>query len=321
MNIRILFMGTPEFAVPVLQKLIDRHYSVVGAVCQPDKPQGRHQVMTPAPIKQLALAHDIPVFQPARLKDNEDFFREIQALAPDMIVTAAYGKILPRSILHLPPLGCLNVHASLLPRYRGAAPVQWSLINGDQQTGVTIMMMDEGLDTGDILTQQSLPISENIDAAALMARLSHLGADMLPQAIEDFISGAIVPYPQDDRDALYVGLLTRQDGLIDWNRSAVEIHNLVRGTYPWPGAWTTCGGKKLKVHRTQICYDKGLVEASANMEPGTICSCGEMIRVAAGKGVVELLEVQNQSGKRMKCRDCSHNYKMGELMGGKMQDV
>ena len=313
-------MGTPAFAVPVLQSLIDRKYEIAGVVCQPDKPVGRHHVITSPPVKQLAERYGIPVLQPASLR-NDEIARQISILAPDMIVTAAYGKILPKKILDIPALGCLNVHASLLPLYRGAAPVQWSIINGDKETGITIMMMDEGLDTGDILVQQPIPVSENIDASALTEKLSQLGASMLPRAIEDFTSGNIVPYPQNNEKAVYVGMLDRQAGKIDWSKTAREIHNLIRGTYSWPGAWTGCGGKKLKIHRSQISYDKGLIEAARDLEPGTICACGEILSVATGDGVIELLEVQNQSGKRMQCRDCAHNYKLGEMMGGKLDNV
>jgi methionyl-tRNA formyltransferase len=320
MKLRILFMGTPAFAVPALQALIDRNYDIAGVVCQPDKPVGRHRIITAPPVKQLAISYNIPVLQPVSLRSDEAA-GQIAELSPDMIVTAAYGKILPRRILDIPALGCLNVHASLLPLYRGASPVQWSIINGDRETGVTIMMMDEGLDTGDILVQQSIPVSENIDAAALMEKLSYLGASMLPRAIEDFISGDIVPYPQNDENAVYVGMLDRQTGKIDWSRSARDIHNLIRGTYPWPGAWTGCGGKKLKIHRSQISYDAGLIASAGDLEPGTICACGEILSVATGDGVIELLEVQNQSGRRMHCRDCAHNYKLGEIMGGKLDNV
>jgi methionyl-tRNA formyltransferase len=315
MKIKILFMGTPEFAVPVLQAMIDKKFPIVGVVCQPDKPQGRKQILTAPPVKELALKYDIPVLQPVRLRTPE-IEQQIRELDPDMIVTAAYGKILPQNLLDLPALGCLNVHASLLPKYRGAAPVQWSLINGEDETGITIMMMDAGMDTGDILTQQAIHIPENIDSAALLEKLSVLGAKMLPQAIKDYTSGDIVPYPQNEKHAIKIGMLSRDMGEIDWRKSAHEIHNQIRGLYPWPGSWTTCGGKKLKIHRSQVCYDRDLVRASADLEPGTICSCGGLVRVATGDGVLELLEVQNQSGRRMHCRDCAHNYTLGQIMGG-----
>lgn len=315
MKIKILFMGTPAFAVPVLQTLIDLGFPIVGVVCQPDKPQGRKQTLTAPPVKELAQRYNIPVLQPASLRGPE-IEQEIRQLAPDMIVTAAYGKILPQNLLDLPSLGCLNVHASLLPKYRGAAPVQWSLINGEQETGITIMMMDAGMDTGDILTQQPVHIPENIDSEAMLDKLSELGARMLPQAIKDYTSGDIVPYAQNEDDSITIGMLKRDMGEVDWSRSAREIHNMVRGLYPWPGAYTFCGGKKLKLHRTQVCYDRDLIEASRSLEPGTICSCGGLVRVATGDGVLELLEVQNESGKRMHCRDCAHNYRLGQVMGG-----
>jgi len=318
MKPRILFMGTPDFAVPVLQRLLTDGYPVVGVVCQPDRPQGRHMKMTAPPVSIAAQSAGLPVLQPEKVRTPE-FEQAVRALMPDMIVTAAYGRILPPNILAVPPLGCLNVHASLLPAYRGAAPIQWSIINGDPETGVTIMMMDAGMDTGDILLQRRIRITDEIDAGELSQALSCLGAEMLPEAIEGLLAGRLQPVPQDHALATSVPMMTRELGRIDWSQSAEKIHNLVRGTSPWPGASTWCGDKRVKVHKTKVCRDPSLIASAAGLEPGTICLCGEVISVVCGEGVIDLLEIQSESGKRLHCRDCAHNFRTGQMMGGAVQ--
>ena len=315
MKPRIIFMGTPEFAVPALQRLIDEGFPIAGAVCQPDRPQGRHMRLQDPPVKKLASAHGIPVLQPEKVRAPE-FETAIRALEPDMIVTAAYGRILPPNILAIPLLGCLNIHASLLPAYRGAAPIQWCLINGETQAGVTIMLMDEGMDTGDILLQRSVPVAEDMDAGQLSDMLSALGASMLPEAIAGWLDGSIRPRPQDAALATTIPMMSRETGKIDWQSSAQAIHNLIRGTSPWPGAYTWCGKRRIKVHKARVCGDSALVSASAGLEPGTICLCGEVISVACGDGVLDLLEIQSDSGKRLSCQECAHNYRFGQIMGG-----
>lgn len=315
MKPRILFMGTPDFAVPALQRLLDDGFPVVGIVCQPDRPQGRHMKLTAPPVKQLALAYDLPVVQPEKVRIPE-FEAAVRALQPDMIITAAYGRILPPNILAVPLLGCLNIHASLLPAYRGAAPIQWSIINGDAETGVTIMMMDAGMDTGDILMQRSVPIPEDMDAGQLSDALSALGADMITDAVEGLLAGRLKPVPQDHARATSVPMMSRDTGLIDWAQSSTAIHNLIRGTSPWPGAYTWSGPRRIKVHRAKVCRDPDILTAAAGLEPGTICLCGEAISVACGEGVIDLLEIQADSGKRLHCRDVSHNYRLGQTMGG-----
>lgn len=308
-------MGTPEFAVPTLQKLIDLDYPVVGVVCQPDRPQGRHQILMAPPVKQMAVRNNIPVLQPLKVRTPE-FEQQVRALVPDVLVTAAYGRILPANILAVPSQGCLNVHASLLPKYRGAAPVHWSIIQGERETGVTIMLMDIGMDTGDILSQQSLPIPAGMDAETLMNRLAHLGAELLPGTLAGYLAGTVKPVAQDHAQATTIPVLTRETGKIAWQQSAGQIHNLVRGTYPWPGAYTCYGDKRLKIHRSRVSTDPDLIAAGRSNSPGTILVCDEVIGVATGDGVLELLEIQPESGKRMKGRDCAHNYHPGRKMGG-----
>jgi len=315
MKPRILYMGTPDFAVPALQILLDSGYPVVGAVCQPDRPQGRHMILQAPPVKKLALAHGLPVLQPEKVRTPE-FEAAVRSLRPEMIVTAAYGRILPPNILAVPPLGCLNIHASLLPAYRGAAPIQWCLIRGEQETGVTIMLMDEGMDTGDILLQRRLAIPDDIDAGELSDLLSQLGADMLPEAINGLLGGSLQPRPQDHARATTISIMTRDIGLIEWQSDARSINNLIRGTSPWPGALTWCGKRRLKIHKARICKDPEILAAAAGYEPGTICLCSrEAISVVCGQGVLDLLEVQSESGKRMQCGDCAHNYRLGQKMG------
>jgi methionyl-tRNA formyltransferase len=220
----------------------------------------------------------------------------------------------------VPPHGCLNLHASLLPAYRGAAPIQWSLIRGERETGVTIMLMDEGMDTGPILAQKSITVPPDMDAGQLSSRLSSMGADLLPDVIDRWLAGQIEPEPQDEAAAFSIPLLTRETGIIDWTQSALDIHNLIRGLYPWPGAYTWCGDKRLKVHRSRICTDGEIQKAAIGLAPGSICLCGhEAISVACGFGVIDLLEIQSESGKRMHCRDCAHNYRLGQMMGGVRQ--
>jgi methionyl-tRNA formyltransferase len=315
MKARILFMGTPDFAVPALQTLLDLGYPVVGLVCQPDRPQGRHLHLQAPPTKQVALKHGIPVLQPESVRTPE-FLAMVRSLAPDLAVTAAYGRILPPLVLAVPPRGCLNIHASLLPAYRGAAPVQGCLINGEHETGVSFMLMDEGMDTGDILMQARVPVDDEIDAGRLSEQLAMLGAELLPFVIEGWLDGSLKPKPQDGRQASVFPRLTRESGLIDWAADARAIHNLIRGTTPWPGAYTWCGSRRIKIYRARVCSDPDILEAAHGLTPGTICSCGrEAISVACGSGVLDFLEIQTDSGKRLNCRECSHNYRLGQKMG------
>ena len=246
----VIFMGTPDFAVPCLQKLIKNH-NVIAVFSQPDKPVGRKQVLMPTPVKACAIEHNIDVFQPTSLK-NDDIAAQIENMNADVIVVVAYGKILPKRILEAAKYGCINVHASLLPKYRGAAPIQWSVINGDKETGVTVMQMDEGLDTGDILRIEKTEIGENETSEELFNRLSLIGADALIKALDDIEKGISKPIPQGKSDNSYAEKITKALSPIDWNKSAVEVHNLVRGLQTWPCAQTKLNGKNIKIHKSVL---------------------------------------------------------------------
>lgn len=320
-SLRIIYMGTPDFAVPALERLIDEGALVVAVVTQPDRPSGRHLKTVLGPVAQVAAAHGIPVLQPLKIRTGE-FARALAALKPDLFVTAAYGRILPPDILAIPRLGAINIHGSLLPRHRGASPVHASILAGDRETGVTIMMMDEGTDTGDILARQVIAIEDHDDAGSLMGKLAAMGAEMIVPAIEGLCNGTLIPAAQDHSQATTTHILTREDGEIDWTRSATEIHNQIRGLYPWPGASTFFGGKRMKIHRSRVLPPEQEGSAvSTGLEAGTICACSpDAIRVVCGSGILELLEIQSEAGRRMSCRDCSHNYRFGTRMGGKTDD-
>ena len=297
---RILFMGTPDFAVPTLSALIGAGYPVVGVCCQPDKPQGRHFVLTPPPVKVLAEKHNIPVYQPATLRD-EAVQAELSALVPDFIVVAAYGKILPPAVLSIPGRGCINVHGSLLPRYRGAAPIQRAVMNDEVTTGVTIMNMEEGLDTGAMYLQKSLVIGENETAGELFDRVAELGATALLEVLDSF--GTITPVPQDDSLATWASPLKKDEGKIDWSQDAKAIYARIRGVTPWPGAYTTFGGKRLKIHRARPVNRCGVTAESLN---------GDGLIVACGHGALELLEVQPEGGRRMPAADFMRGARITE---------
>ena len=285
----IVFMGTPEFAVPCLQKLLDAGYPVTGVFTQPDKPKGRGYKLLPPPVKELALQYHIPVYQPATLKSDEAF-AALQSCAPDLIVVVAYGKLLPKRVLELPRHGCINVHASLLPKYRGAGPIQWAVLNGEAETGVTTMRMAEGLDTGDMLEQSRTPIGENETADELYTRLSHIGADTLLTTLRKLENDALLRTPQQDALSSYAPMLDKSLCPIDFTKDARAVHNQIRGLSSWPAAQTTYKGKRLKVYESRLVPMDG--------EPGTVLDPKKFI-VACGKGAVQLLSVQYEGGKRM----------------------
>lgn len=291
---RIVFMGTPDFAVPSLQALIDAGHDVCAVYTQPDKPQGRKQILTAPPVKTLALAHDIPVFQPNTLK-NEDEQARLRELAPEVIIVVAYGKLLPKAVLDIPPHGCINVHGSLLPRWRGAAPIQWAVIAGDEMAGVTTMQMAEGLDTGDMLLTYETKVGEKETAGELFDRLAQSGAELLTQTLVKL--DEITPRPQDDAQSCYAHMLDKQMAVIDWSKSAHEIDCLIRGLNPWPIALTTLSGERLKVFAAE--------KAAGNGEPGTVLEANPKkgLTVACGEGALKLIEIQLVGGKRMKATD------------------
>lgn len=291
---RIVFMGTPDFAVPSLQALIDAGHDVCAVYTQPDKPQGRKQILTAPPVKTLALEHDIPVFQPNTLK-NEDEQARLRELAPEVIIVVAYGKLLPKAVLDIPSHGCINVHGSLLPRWRGAAPIQWAVIAGDEMAGVTTMQMAEGLDTGDMLLTYETKVGEKETAGELFDRLAQSGAELLTQTLVKL--DEITPRPQDDAQSCYAHMLDKQMAVIDWSKSAHEIDCLIRGLNPWPIALTTLSGERLKVFAAE--------KAAGNGEPGTVLEADPKkgLTVACGEGALKLTEIQLVGGKRMKAND------------------
>ena len=255
MEPRIVFMGSPEFAIPVLSKLASK-YQVVGVITQPDRPAGRGRILTPPPVKCLANELNLPVIQPRRLSEPEAF-QKLKTWAPDLIVVAAFGQILRPSVLDLPKYGCVNVHASLLPRWRGAAPIQATILHGDEQTGVTIMCMDPGIDTGSILSQKSLSISAQDTTGTLSERLSALGADLLIETLPAYLAGEIIPSPQDESRASYAPMIKKEDGQLDFSRPAIELVRQVRAYNPWPGAFTYWNNQMLKIHRAHIAEVAG----------------------------------------------------------------
>jgi methionyl-tRNA formyltransferase len=287
----VVFMGTPEFACPTLQKLIDRGEQLVAVVTQPDRPKGRGQRLMPPPVKELALRNGLTVLQPSKVRDPA-FVEVIRELAPEVIVVVAFGQILPKALLDIPPLGCINVHASLLPHYRGAAPLNWCLINGETETGVTTMLMDVGLDTGPMLLKRATPIGENEDIVSLHDRMSAMGAQLLSETLDGLAAGTLVPQEQDGCRSCYAPMLKKEDGLIDWNRPAADIHNQVRGLAVWPGAFTYLDGQVLKVYRTRRAAGSGL--------PGTVLRADKHgIEVACLEGSLVIEELQLAGKKRL----------------------
>ena len=305
---KIVFMGTPDFAVPSLQALLDAGHEVCAVYTQPDKPQGRKQVLTAPPVKELALQRGIPVYQPATLK-NEEEQAKLRALAPEVIIVVAYGKLLPKAVLDIPPRGCINVHGSLLPRWRGAAPIQWSVIAGDQKAGVTTMQMAEGLDTGDMLLTYETEIGARETAGELFDRLAQAGAALLVETLEKLDS--ITPRPQDDSQSCYAHMLDKQMAVIDWTKSAHEIDCLIRGLNPWPVALTTLAGARLKIYAAEPVPGTG--------KPGEVLESDPKkgLTVACGAGALALHEVQLVGGKRMKSADFlrGHAIDKGTMLG------
>jgi len=300
---RIVFMGTPGFALPSLKALVDSGEEVIAVVAQPDKPRGRGLKLSPPPTKVFAEEHGIKVLQPPGIR-TEDFLQELSGLNPDIIIVAAYGKILPKSVLELPRLGCINVHASILPKYRGAAPVNWAIARGEKVTGVTIMRMDEGMDTGDILLTREVPIDDGDTGETLSDKLSIAGSKLLIEALERLKRGDLNPLKQDDSLATYAPMLKKEDGRIDWKKPASEIRNLIRGMLPWPGAFTLLGGKLLKIYKAAISEGEG-------REGEIIQGPQGVLRVAAGDGALDILELQSEGGKRLSSKDFLSGRKIG----------
>ena len=292
---RIVFMGTPDFAVPCLQKILDLGHEVVGVFTQPDKPVGRKQVLTPPPVKQLALEQGLPVYQPAKMRDGTAL-QLLRDCRPDLAVVVAYGRILPPDLLAVPPLGCVNIHGSLLPHYRGAAPIQWTVINGEPLAGVTAMYMDEGLDTGDMILKKETPVGENETSGQLFDRLCLLGAECLAETLALIEQGTAPRTPQNHEEATLAPILTKEMGRLDFSKPAAQVHNLIRGMSPWPGAFTRCGEKLFKVHESRLLPQ---YEGKTPAAPGTLLEDGGHLAVACGTGALRLTVVQLEGKGRL----------------------
>ena len=308
---KVVFMGTPDFAVGTLEAIIEAGHEVVLVVTQPDKPKGRSGALQFPPVKECAVAHGIEVFQPTkiRLEENVEFLRKYEA---DIFVVAAFGQILPKSILDMPKYGCINVHASLLPKYRGAAPIQWAVINGDPVTGVTIQQMDIGVDTGDIIVAQELAISEDETGGGLFDKLAVVGAEACLEAMEQIANGTATRTPQNHEEATHVSMISKEFGIIDWNKSAVEIERLIRGLNPWPSAYTKLDGKTFKIWKASVKAE------NTEAKPGCVCKVAKSsLEVQTGDGVLSLEEVQLEGKKRMEADAFMRGYQVeeGTLLG------
>lgn len=322
----IIFMGTPDFAVPSLQALLDEGYGVTAVVTQPDRPKGRKRVLTPPPVKVEAERRGIPVLQPEKLR-QPDSVEALRQLAPDLIVTAAYGQILPKSVLQLPKHGCINIHASLLPKYRGGAPIHHAILRGERVTGVTIMYMAEGLDTGDMISKVEVPIEDTDTTGTMFEKLSAAGAELLKRTLPDLLAGRIEAVPQNEADAVYSPNIRREDELIDWSRTAADIFNQVRGLNPFPGAYTLWNGEVLKVWACANPKGAGPVPASRSSvlvggavpRPGTVLQSSELgLEVMTGSGTLWLTEIQPSGKKSMDVAQFIRGVKLadGTVFGG-----
>lgn len=308
---RIAFMGTPDFSVDCLKALVESKHEVVGVFCQPDKPVGRKQELTPPDVKVEALKHNLKIFQPVTLKNGKGV-EILEDIKPDLVVVVAYGKILPHDFLVYPKYGCINIHASILPKYRGASPIHFAVLNGDEETGVTAMQMDDGLDTGDILHIKRCPVGINDTTERMYEIMAPLGAQTLMETIEMLENGQLNPVKQDDSLSSKVGLLTREMSAIDWSKSAFEIHNKIRGLYSWPGASTTLNGKTLKIHSAVLS------EKTANNKVGEVVDSNGRLIVACGDGkCIELKTVQLEGKKRMEVSAFLNGYSVekGTVLG------
>ncbi len=308
---RLVFLGTPAFAVPTLERIVDAGHEVRLVVTQPDRPRGRGQEPAPPPVKQAAARLGLQVYQPERVRRPEAVER-LRAVAVDAMVVVGYGQIIPQSVIDLAPLGIINVHASLLPKYRGAGPVQWAIVNGETRTGVTTMRIDAGLDTGDMLLKEETDIGEDENAIELGERLSVMGAALLVRTLDGLAAGGLAPQKQDPAQATYAPLLKKEDGRLDWSQPARAIHNRVRGLQPWPGAYTTFRGQTMHIWRTAVRAPAGAAPAAAGRVRGA-----RPFLVACGFGALELLEVQLEGRRRMSGADFANGQRLAEneIMG------
>lgn len=306
---RVVFMGTPDFAVPVLEALTESKHEVVAVVTQPDKRKGRGKEMQYTPVKTAALNHGIEVYQPAKVKD-EEFQNVLRDINADVIVVAAFGQILPPSIIHMPKYGCINVHASLLPKYRGAAPIQWAVIDGEKETGITTMQMDEGLDTGDMMLKEVVPVDEKETGGSLHDKLAACGGKIILETLQKVEDGTVTYTKQDNSKSNYAKMLDKNLGKIDFTKKAVEIERLIRGLNPWPSAYTKLNGKTLKI------WDADVLEGE-NETPGKIVNITkDQIWISTGEGILAVNELQLEGKKRMNTEDFLRGYKMENAVLG-----
>nr|WP_296006676.1 methionyl-tRNA formyltransferase [uncultured Blautia sp.] len=309
---RVIFMGTPDFATGTLEEIVKAGHEVVGVVTQPDKPKGRGKTMMPTPVKETALKYDLPVYQPKKVRESE-FVELLRSLNPDVMVVAAFGQIITKEILDMPKYGCINVHASLLPAYRGAAPIQWAIINGDKESGVTIMQMDEGIDTGDMIEKAVVPIAEDETGGSLFDKLSHTGAKLCVKVLKDLEEGTAVREKQPEESTTpYAKMIDKKMGEVDWKKSAKEIEQLIRGLNPWPSAYTKVHGKTLKIWKANVLSE------TSQMNPGQIARVTkDGFAVQTGQGILEIQELQLEGKKRMDTSSFLRGYPLaeGECLG------
>lgn len=311
MKERIVFMGTASFSLEVLKMLIDEHYDIVGVVTQPDRYVGRKKVLTMPDVKVEALKYDIPVLQPQRIKED---YQDVLALEPDLIITAAYGQIIPQALLEKPKLGCVNVHASLLPKYRGGAPVHQAIIDGEEKTGVTIMYMVQKMDAGNIISQKETPILEDDNVGILYDRLSVIGAELLKETLPSIINGTNDSIEQDESQVTYARTISREDERIDWNSSANQVYNKVRGMNPWPGSYTTYLGKTMKIWGGQVHCCENAMKHHAHQDSGTIVKVfKDAIGVKVNDGIFLITELQLEGKKRMSVKDYLNGHNIFEI--------
>jgi methionyl-tRNA formyltransferase len=303
--VNVVFLGTPEFAVPTLEKIISSGHTVLEVVTQPDRPKGRRQELAPSPVKLAALRHNLPVYQPERIRRAEPV-EHLRALAPDVMVIVGYGQIIPQSIIDTPRLGIINVHASLLPELRGAAPIQWSIVRGFARTGVTTMRIDAGLDTGDIIDKWETGIGPDETAPELSVRLAEAGATILVQTLSNLEGGTAIPVPQDHSRATLAPILKKEDGRIDWHSPAQQIHNLIRGFQPWPGAHSVFRGQSLHIWRARLASRR------SGLAPGALIHEGSVFAVGGDGACLELLEVQLEGRKKMPAEVFANGHRLTE---------
>ena len=302
---KIVFMGTPDFSVGALNALLEAGHEIAAVVTQPDKPKGRKMEMQYPPVKEAALNHHLNIYQPERVKNNEEFYRILKEISPDVIVVVAFGQILPKEILTLPRYGCINIHASLLPAYRGAAPIQWAVINGEEKTGVTTMQMDAGLDTGDILETTEITLDQKETGGSLFDKLAKAGAGLIVQTLSDLEQGKITPVKQEDSKANYAGMLDKKLGCIDFCNSAESIERLIRGLNPWPSAYTFLKGKTLKLWAADVLDEEYEGICGEIVEIGKDC-----IHVKTGTGTLLIRELQLEGKKRMDTATFLRGYQL-----------